>query len=131
MRIIAAYMLAVLGGNNNPDRNAVKAILDSVSSKYEDSRVEKLIADLKGKDLGTLITEGTAKMAAIGPIGGGGGGGGGGEEEKKASGGKTGGKEEKKGGGGKKGGDKKEEKKKEEEKEKEEEDEDLGLSLFG
>jgi len=141
MRIIAAYMLAVLGGNQNPDAAAVKKVLDSVGSKYDEKRIDALIAELAGKDLAQLIAAGNAKLAALGPVGGGGGGHGGGGgggahavEEKK------GGKDEKKGGdkgadkkGGDKGGDKKGKPKdepKEEPKADEEEGGDIGMSLF-
>jgi len=138
MRIIAAYMLAVLGGNQNPDAAAVKKVLDSVGSKYDEKRIDALIAELAGKDLAQLIAAGNAKLSALGPVGGGGGGGGGHAapaEEKKG-----GGKDEKKGGdkggdkkGGDKGGDKKGKPKdepKEEPKADEEEGGDIGMSLF-
>jgi large subunit ribosomal protein LP2 len=134
MRIIAAYMLAVLGGNQNPDAAAVKKVLDSVASKYDEKRIDQLIAELKGKDLGQLIATGNAKLAALGPISAGGGSGGDaapakGDDKKKGG-------DDKKGGdkGGKdKGGDKKADKKKEEPKEEppaEDDGGDMGLSLF-
>jgi len=140
MRIIAAYMLAVLGGNQNPDAAAVKKILDSVAAKYDEKRIDQLIAELSGKDLNALIAAGNTKLSALGPIGGGGGGGGGGEAAAPAE-GKKGGKggDEKKGGdkgdkgkGGDKGGadKKKKEEPKEEPKEEEEGGGDIGMSLF-
>jgi len=139
MRIIAAYMLAVLGGNQNPDAAAVKKILDSVAAKYDEKRIDQLIAELSGKDLNALIAAGNTKLSALGPIGGGGGGGGGGEAAAPAE-GKKGGKggDEKKGGdkggdkkGGDKGGDKKKkDEPKEEPKEEEEGGGDIGMSLF-
>jgi len=139
MRIIAAYMLAVLGGNQNPDAAAVKKVLDSVAAKYDEKRIDLLIAELGGKDIGALIAAGNAKLAALGPIGGGGGGGGGGDaapakEDKKKGGddkkgGDKGGKD--KGGDKAKGGDKKpKEEPKEEPKADEEDGGDMGLSLF-
>jgi len=141
MRIIAAYMLAVLGGNQNPDAAAVKKILDSVAAKYDEKRIDQLIAELSGKDLNALIAAGNTKLSALGPIGGGGGGGGGGGHEAAAPAEKKGGKggDEKKGGdkgGDKKGGDKGGDKKKKEEpkeeapKEEEEGGGDIGMSLF-
>jgi len=141
MRIIAAYMLAVLGGNQNPDANAVKKVLDSVAAKYDEKRIEQLIAELSGKDLGALIAAGNAKLAALGPISAGGGGGGGddaapkkGGDEKKGKGG-----DDKKGGdakGGKdkggKGGDKKPKDEPKEEPKADEDDGggDIGMNLF-
>jgi len=143
MRIIAAYMLAVLGGNQNPDANAVKKVLDSVAAKYDEKRIEQLIAELHGKDIGALIAAGNAKLAALGPIssGGGGGGhggddaapkkGGGGDDKKKGGddkkGGDKGGKDK---GGDKKGGDKKPKDEPKEEPKEDEDGGDMGLSLF-
>jgi len=141
MRIIAAYMLAVLGGNQNPDANAVKKVLDSVAAKYDEKRIEQLIAELSGKDLSALIATGNAKLAALGPISAGGSGGGGddaapkkGGDEKKGKGGDDkkgdakGGKDK---GGDKKGGDKKpKDEPKEEPKADEEDGGDIGMNLF-
>ena len=71
MRVIAAYMLAVLGGNQNPDINAVKKVLDSVAVKYSEDEVKATIAALAGKNLDELVKDGLAKFAAV-PQGGGG-----------------------------------------------------------
>jgi len=139
MRIIAAYMLAVLGGNQNPDANAVKKVLDSVAAKYDEKRIEQLIAELAGKDLGALIAKGNASLAALGPISAGGGGGGGGDDAAPKKGGgdekKGKGADDKKGGdkkgGDKKGGDKKpKDEPKEEPKEEEDGGGDIGMNLF-
>jgi len=72
MRIIAAYMLAVLGGNANPDKAAITKILASVGANGDDERIEKLLKELNGKDLDALIAEGTKKIGSV-PSGGGGG----------------------------------------------------------
>ena len=77
MRYVAAYLLASLGGNASPDAAAIKAILASVGVEAADENVDKVIAELKGKDLAELITSGTELLASV-PGGGGGGGGGGG-----------------------------------------------------
>merc|ERR1712086_293735 len=75
MRIVAAYLLAVLGGNDAPDKAAISKILDSVGIKAEDDKIDLLIGQLKDKNLDELIAAGTAKLSAV-PSGGGGGGGG-------------------------------------------------------
>jgi len=96
MRIIAAYLLAVLGGNANPDEKAVKKILDACDIKAEASRITELVEKLKGKDLDALIAEGKAKVGASAPAAGGdeetSSGGGGGKPAGKAEAGKKGGK---------------------------------------
>ena len=43
MRNIAAYLLAVLGGNASPSVDDVKKILDSVSIKADDAQLKKLV----------------------------------------------------------------------------------------
>jgi large subunit ribosomal protein LP2 len=117
MRIIAAYLLAVLGGKDQPTSGDITKILESVGIKADAAQVDKLINELKGKDLDALIAEGTKKMQAV-PSGGGGGGG---SAPAAASGGAAaaGGKPAEK------------EKEKPKEKEKSEESEaDMGFSLF-
>jgi len=76
MRIIAAYMMAVLGGNDAPDAEAITKILDSVGITADKAQLDKVVAALEGKDLDELIKSGLEQLADN--IGGGGGGGGGG-----------------------------------------------------
>ncbi|KAG8125666.1 putative 60S acidic ribosomal protein [Naja naja] len=42
MRYVAAYLLAVLGGNESPNSKDLKKILDSVGIETDDERVNKL-----------------------------------------------------------------------------------------
>ena len=112
MRIIAAYMLAVLGGKPNPSAADVTKILSSVSIEADAAEVNTVVSALNGKDLDTLIKEGKEKLAAV-PSGGGGG-------AAPAA-----------GGAAPAAGGKAAEAPKEKEKEKEEEEEtDMGFSLF-
>jgi len=64
MRIIGAYLLAVLGGNDNPDASTINTILDSVGIKAEADQVELVISKLKGKDLNQLIEEGSKRLSS-------------------------------------------------------------------
>ncbi|XP_033123215.1 60S acidic ribosomal protein P2-like [Anneissia japonica] len=111
MRYVAAYLLATLGGNTNPNAKDIKKILGSVGIDAEEDKLDRVIEELQGKDINEVIAEGQSKLASV-PSGGGavaaaGGGGaaaaGGAAEEKK------------------------EEKKKEES---EESDDDMGFGLF-
>jgi len=70
MRIIAAYLLAVLGGNASPDEKAIKKILSAVDIKADDARVTEIVEKLKGKDLDALLEEGKKKIGASAPSGG-------------------------------------------------------------
>jgi len=75
MRILSAYLLAVLGGNESPKKSDITKILDSVGVKADDSQLDKLLSELSGKDLDQLIADGLKKMSSVPSIGGGGGGG--------------------------------------------------------
>lgn len=110
MRYVAAYMLAVLGGNKSPSAADIKKILGSVDAEYNEEQSKKIVSELNGKNLDELIQNGTAKLATI-PSGGGGGSG---------------------AAGGAPAGDSKAEAKEEAkvEAEEEDEDEDMGFGLF-
>ncbi|KAF3441695.1 hypothetical protein FNV43_RR15610 [Rhamnella rubrinervis] len=113
MKVIAAYLLAVLGGNTSPSAHDIKNILSSVGAEADDDRIEFLLSEVKGKDITELIASGREKLASV-PSGGGGAvavaataGGGGGAAPPAA-----------------------EAKKEEKVEEKEESDDDMGFSLF-
>lgn len=112
MKHLAAYLLLGLGGNTSPSADDVKGVLESVGIDADEERLDKLIAELKGKDLQELIAEGATKLASV-PSGGGGGG-------AAAAGPAAGGAAP----------EAAEEKKEEKEEEKEESDEDMGFGLF-
>ncbi|KAG6573879.1 60S acidic ribosomal protein P2-2-like [Cucurbita moschata] len=114
MKIVAAYLLAVLGGNSSPSAKDLKNILGSVGAEVDDEKIELLLSSVKGKDVTELIASGREKLASV-PSGGGaamavaaGGGGGGGGAAPAAE----------------------ESKKEEKVEEKEESDDDMGFSLF-
>ncbi|KAG7637676.1 putative ribosomal protein L12 family [Arabidopsis thaliana] len=114
MKVVAAYLLAVLSGKASPTSADIKTILGSVGAETEDSQIELLLKEVKGKDLAELIAAGREKLASV-PSGGGGG-------VAVASATSGGG-----GGGGAPAAESKKEEKKEE---KEESDDDMGFSLF-
>ncbi|XP_011090363.1 60S acidic ribosomal protein P2B [Sesamum indicum] len=114
MKIVAAYLLAVLGGNTSPSADDLKDILGSVGAEADEDRIELLLAQVKGKDITELIAAGREKLASV-PAGGGAvaaapvsGGAGGGAAPAAAA----------------------ETKKEEKVEEKEESDDDMGFSLF-
>lgn len=65
MRYVAAYLLAVLGGNENPSAADIKKILSSVGIDAEDDKLKKVISELNGKDIQELIAEGSKKLASM------------------------------------------------------------------
>ncbi|XP_057469471.1 60S acidic ribosomal protein P2-2-like [Actinidia eriantha] len=72
MKVIAAYLLAVLGGNPNPSASDLKRILGSVGAEADNERIQLLLSEVKGKDITDLIACGREKLASV-PSGGGGG----------------------------------------------------------
>ncbi|XP_024363421.1 large ribosomal subunit protein P2y [Physcomitrium patens] len=113
MKVVAAYLLALLGGNSAPTAKDIESILGAVGAEADAARVSLLLKELEGKDILEVIAAGKEKFASV-PSGGGGGvvvssaGAGGGSAAPAA--------------------EEKEEAKKEEEKE--ESDDDMGFSLF-
>eukprot|EP00744_Colponema_vietnamica_P009348 GILI01013302.1.p1 GENE.GILI01013302.1~~GILI01013302.1.p1 ORF type:complete len:112 (+),score=41.62 GILI01013302.1:85-420(+) len=64
MRYIAAYLMAVLGGNENPSANDVSNILGSVGVEVDDEDLARVISQLRGQSLDELIAAGRTKFAA-------------------------------------------------------------------
>jgi large subunit ribosomal protein LP2 len=51
MKHLAAYLLLGLGGNTSPSASDIKSVLSSVGVDADDERLEKLLGELKGKDI--------------------------------------------------------------------------------
>ena len=65
MRYVAAYLLANLAGNENPDAAAIEKILSSVGIDFNKDLAAKVIGELKGKNIEDLIKEGGSKLSAM------------------------------------------------------------------
>jgi len=75
MRHVAAYMLAIIGGNASPSEADLKKILNSVGIEPVEEQLKVVVGQLTGKDVFELIAEGSSLLAGM-PMGGGSGGGG-------------------------------------------------------
>ncbi|CAO2034920.1 unnamed protein product, partial [Urochloa humidicola] len=71
MKFVAAYLLAVLAGNNSPSAEDLTTILESVGAEVDNDKMELLLSQLSGKDITELIAAGREKFASV-PCGGGG-----------------------------------------------------------
>lgn len=69
VRYVAAYLLAVLGGNASPSNADLEKILSSVGIEVDATRVTKIISELKGKSIDELIAQGREKLSSM-PTGG-------------------------------------------------------------
>ncbi|KPM09247.1 60S acidic ribosomal protein P2-like protein [Sarcoptes scabiei] len=58
MRYVAAYLLAVLGGNKSPSKDDINKILSSVGIESDEDKMSKVINELKGKSIEDLISQG-------------------------------------------------------------------------
>ncbi|XP_038059900.1 60S acidic ribosomal protein P2-like [Patiria miniata] len=110
MRYVAAYLLAVLGGNASPSAKDIKKILETVAVGVEDEQLNKVIEQLSGKNIDEVVAEGQSLLASV-PTGG----------VAAAAGG---------GGGGEAAGAAAEEEEKKKEESEEESDDDMGFGLF-
>jgi large subunit ribosomal protein LP2 len=54
MKHLAAYLLLGLAGNTSPSASDIKGVLESVGIDAEEDRLEKLLSELKGKDIQTV-----------------------------------------------------------------------------
>jgi large subunit ribosomal protein LP2 len=69
MRYLAAYLLANLGGNENPSSNDIASILQATGIAVNKDEAEKTVAELSGKNINQLMSSGSAKLASM-PSGG-------------------------------------------------------------
>ncbi len=51
MRYVAAYLLAVLGGNSSPSESDLKSIIESVGVGFDEERASLVCKNLQGKDV--------------------------------------------------------------------------------
>lgn len=54
MRHLAAYLLLQIGGNASPTSSDIKKVLGAVGIEADDERLDKLISELKGKDINAV-----------------------------------------------------------------------------
>ncbi|KAF7703559.1 ribosomal protein, large P2, like isoform X1 [Silurus meridionalis] len=69
MRYVAAYLLAALGGKENPSGTDIKKILESVGIEADETRMKKVVSELNGKSVEDVIAQGYSKLASV-PSGG-------------------------------------------------------------
>merc|ERR1711966_284058 len=66
MKYLAAYMLAVEGGNNTPSEDDVKKILSAIGAEVDDAKVTELFTQMDGKDLKEVLAAGHEKLPRMG-----------------------------------------------------------------
>jgi len=69
MRYIAAYLLLQIGGNASPGAADIKKVLAAGGVDCDESRLSKLLSELKGKSIDELVATGSSKLSSV-PSGG-------------------------------------------------------------
>jgi len=69
MKHIAAFLLLSLAKESAPTADDVKSLLSTVGIEADAERLEKLVAELDGKNVADVIAEGQEKLASV-PSGG-------------------------------------------------------------
>jgi large subunit ribosomal protein LP2 len=69
MKVLAAYLLAVLGGNKSPSAEDINAILGAVEITADSEEVAKVVSELQGKDVHDVIEQGKQKLSAVPSVG--------------------------------------------------------------
>merc|ERR1712001_442612 len=68
MKYVAAYLLAAQSGSA-PSKDAVSKILESIGADIEADKLDKVFAELDGKNVDDVISEGMGLLASV-PSGG-------------------------------------------------------------
>lgn len=69
MKYLAAYLLSQVSGNANPSKKDIESILSAAGIATDASSLDKVLAELSGKDTNELIASGMTKLASV-PSGG-------------------------------------------------------------
>ncbi|KAL0237976.1 hypothetical protein GEMRC1_012450 [Eukaryota sp. GEM-RC1] len=65
MKHVAAYLLAVLGGNKDPSAETLTEIIASVGGSVDSDALNKVVAELKGKNIDEVLEQGKQKLATV------------------------------------------------------------------
>ncbi|EOA17529.1 hypothetical protein CARUB_v10005874mg [Capsella rubella] len=65
MKVVAAFLLAKLGGNENPSVDDLKKIFESVGAEIDQEKIDLFFSLIKDRDVTELIAVGREKMAAL------------------------------------------------------------------
>ncbi|KAF8051418.1 hypothetical protein N665_1727s0005 [Sinapis alba] len=70
MKVIAAFLLAKLAGNEKPTKDDLKSIFDSVGAEFDQTKTDLFFSLVKDHDVTELIAAGREKMGALSSGGG-------------------------------------------------------------
>merc|ERR1711920_433406 len=70
MKIVAAYLLCVLGGNATPSAADVEKVLTAIGAEADADQIALLVKEMEGKDINEVLEAGQEKLATV-SVGGG------------------------------------------------------------
>ena len=65
MKLLAAYVLLLLGGNEAPTAENISALITSVGGEVDEERLTILLSDLEGKDIHELLAKGDNDLKSV------------------------------------------------------------------
>merc|ERR1719396_212108 len=70
MKIVAAYLLCVLGGNATPSAADVEKVLTAIGAEADADQIALLVKEMEGKDINEVLEAGKEKLATVSDGGG-------------------------------------------------------------
>ncbi len=65
MKLLAAYVLLLLGGNATPSADDVTNLITSVGGEVDAEKLTALLGDLEGKDIHELLAKGENDLKSV------------------------------------------------------------------
>lgn len=65
MKLLAAYVLLLLGGNEAPTAENISALITSVGGEVDEENLTILLSDLEGKDIHELLAKGDNDLKSV------------------------------------------------------------------
>lgn len=65
MKLLAAYILLVLGGNSSPSADDITNLITSVGGEVDEESLTTLLNDLEGKDIKELLAKGEKDLSSV------------------------------------------------------------------
>jgi large subunit ribosomal protein LP2 len=65
MQYITAFILAQLGGCENPSAADIKKIVSAAGAEYDEQLAESTVSALSGKNIDSLIAQGKSQLCSV------------------------------------------------------------------
>ena len=65
MKLLAAYVLLILGGKESPSAEDVTALITAAGGEVDEEKLTVLLSDLEGKDIHELLAKGDNDLKSV------------------------------------------------------------------